>query len=40
MGNPTRFYVNDAEGGNDDGLFPNVDDPADDPEPNDETAEM
>ena len=29
-----------AEKLEDNGLFPNVDDPADDPEPNDETAEM
>ena len=29
-----------AENVEDNGLFPNVDDPADDPEPNDETAEM
>lgn len=29
-----------AEKVEDNGLFPNVDDPADDPEPNDETAEM
>lgn len=40
MGNPTRFYVNDADNENENDMFPEMADPADDPEPNDGTAEM